>query len=252
MMDIIKYYKPKFRLLENVRMKKQSLDVLTQYMKCEPMFINSNLLSAQNRQRFYWFNWKAKQPEDKQIFLNDITLDNIDYNSARLVNRRINGSGSRADYNKNIPLKTYLETNKNNKKTNCLSTIDKDNILTTLPQGKYLYDELQHLVISGKFLKRLLESTDLKKGFSKINPEKAVCMTARQYANWKGTFLKNSDNVIRKLHAIECERLQTLPDNYTSGVSDSQRYKMLGNGWTCDVIKHIFQQNKKLMKDSHA
>ena len=45
---------------------------------------------------------------------------------------------------------------------------------------------------------------------------------------------------IRKLTPIECERLQTVPDNYTSCVSDSQRYKMLGNGWTVDVIAHIF------------
>lgn len=45
---------------------------------------------------------------------------------------------------------------------------------------------------------------------------------------------------IRKLTPIECERLQTLPDNYTEGVSEAQRYKMLGNGWTVEVIKHIF------------
>ena len=46
---------------------------------------------------------------------------------------------------------------------------------------------------------------------------------------------------IRKLHPIECERLQTVPDGYTDGVSNTQRYKMLGNGWTVDVIAHIFQ-----------
>jgi site-specific DNA-cytosine methylase len=46
---------------------------------------------------------------------------------------------------------------------------------------------------------------------------------------------------IRKLTPIECERLQTVPDNYTEGVSNTQRYKMLGNGWTVDVIAHIFK-----------
>ncbi|WP_081299527.1 DNA (cytosine-5-)-methyltransferase [Gilliamella sp. wkB195] len=49
------------------------------------------------------------------------------------------------------------------------------------------------------------------------------------------------DGYIRKLTPIECERLQTLPDNYTAGVSNSQRYKMLGNGWTVDVISHILK-----------
>ena len=52
------------------------------------------------------------------------------------------------------------------------------------------------------------------------------------------------DGYIRKLTPIECERLQTLPDNYTAGVSNSQRYKMLGNGWTVDVIAHILRSMK--------
>lgn len=50
-----------------------------------------------------------------------------------------------------------------------------------------------------------------------------------------------TDSYIRKLHPIECERLQTLPDNYTEGVSDTQRYKVLGNGWTVDVIVHLLR-----------
>jgi site-specific DNA-cytosine methylase len=50
-----------------------------------------------------------------------------------------------------------------------------------------------------------------------------------------------TDGYIRKLTPIECERLQTVPDNFTAGVSDTQRYRMLGNGWTVDVIAHIFE-----------
>ena len=49
------------------------------------------------------------------------------------------------------------------------------------------------------------------------------------------------EGYIRKLTPIECERLQTLPDNYTAGISDAQRYKALGNGWTVDVIAHILK-----------
>ena len=67
-------------------------------------------------------------------------------------------------------------------------------------------------------------------------------MTARQYANWKGTLIEVSKGHYRKLTPIECERLQTAPDNYTDCVSDAQRYKMLGNGWTVDVIAHILKQ----------
>lgn len=76
--------------------------------------------------------------------------------------------------------------------------------------------------------------------FSTLNPPKAQTMLARQYANYYGTYLGDGES-IRRLTPIECERLQTLPDNYTAGVSDSQRYKMLGNGWTVDVIAHLLK-----------
>lgn len=69
--------------------------------------------------------------------------------------------------------------------------------------------------------------------------QKAITLTARQYACWNGNFYQLGDNKFRKLTPIECERLQTLPDNYTEGVSNTQRYKCLGNGWTVDVIAHI-------------
>lgn len=76
--------------------------------------------------------------------------------------------------------------------------------------------------------------------FSTLNPPKAQTMLARQYANYYGTYLGDGES-IRRLTPIECERLQTMPDNYTAGVSDSQRYKMLGNGWTVDVIAHLLK-----------
>lgn len=61
-------------LLENVRMKKEHQAVITEHMRVEPQLIDSNLVSAQNRKRLYWFNWQAPQPEDKGILLADILL----------------------------------------------------------------------------------------------------------------------------------------------------------------------------------
>ena len=75
MIDIINYYQPRWRFLENVRMKKEHLAIITQYMGCEPHLINSALVSAQNRQRYYWYNWEAPDPEDKGILLQDIIED---------------------------------------------------------------------------------------------------------------------------------------------------------------------------------
>jgi site-specific DNA-cytosine methylase len=62
---------------------------------------------------------------------------------------------------------------------------------------------------------------------------------ARAREDVYGTGLVKTQSNIRRLTPIECERLQTVPDNYTNHVSDTQRYKMLGNGWTIDVIAHI-------------
>lgn len=71
-----------------------------------------------------------------------------------------------------------------------------------------------------------------------INPEKSLTLMARMYANWSGNFV-DQGNGIRKLTPVECERLQSLPDNYTEGISNTQRYKCLGNGFNVEVVRHI-------------
>lgn len=236
--DIINHYKPKYFLLENVKMKGEWRDIITEYLGVEPILINSNLVSAQNRPRYYWTNIpNVQQPEDKGIFLEDIIEDDV--------------------------------------------------------------DEKYHLTEKWSEWWNKNKDFQIKKKYSDVNPDKAVCMVARQYANWNGTFvtvpfamterrteeakrirrehlkqgrdfsprrgkklvprddgkmncltatyslkehtLLDKQTVYRKLTPIECERLQTLPDDYTAGVSNSQRYKMLGNGWTVDVIAHIFR-----------
>lgn len=89
-----------------------------------------------------------------------------------------------------------------------------------------------------------------------VDRDKAYCIDANYYkgANWQQYISKarrqlviefiNNNYLVRKLTPIECERLQTLPDNYTEGISNSQRYKCLGNGWTVDVIAHILKNLK--------
>ena len=86
-----------------------------------------------------------------------------------------------------------------------------------------------------------------------VDRDKAYCIDANYYkgANWQQYISKarrqlviefiNNNYLVRKLTPIECERLQTLPDNYTEGISNTQRYKCLGNGWTVDVIAHILK-----------
>jgi len=226
---LLKETKPKYFLLENVRMKQEYQDIISEHLGVKPIKINSSLVSAQNRVRLYWTNIpNIEQPEDRGIILKDILEDGIVdrdksfcldanyfkggnlksyfekhrrqlvFSPAYIVGRRLNKDGIREDYNKDIPLTQCLQVKKDNTKTGCLTTVGKDNVISVLPHGRY-----------------------------------------------KDAYNQLEDGVhYRKLTPIECERLQTVPDNYTDCVSNSQRYKMLGNGWTVEVIKGILNNIK--------
>jgi DNA-cytosine methyltransferase len=103
-------------------------------------------------------------------------------------------------------------------KTNCLTSVQKDN-----------------LVISGT-----LRTHNDGKGFREVTSGKGATIPARAREDGSGQNVVSVSGNIRRLTPTECERLQTVPDNYTNHVSDTQRYKMLGNGWTIDVIAYIF------------
>jgi DNA (cytosine-5)-methyltransferase 3A len=170
---------PKYFLLENVKMKKEHEQVITEHMGVEPIRINSNLVSAQNRERLYWTNIPGiEQPEDKGILVKDI----IDYTGEH----------------KTLPPKTIqaqLYYAKNYKATGKAPTLTR---------------ELAH-------------------GWGKN-------ITPKCYVEIKA--ITGED---RLFSPLECERLQTVPDNYSSIVSNTQRFNLLGNGWTVDVITHIFK-----------
>lgn len=198
-------------LLENVRMKKDYEKVITSIVGVEPVMINSALVSAQNRKRLYWCNWNLEQPKDKGILLKDIL-----HNSEALTD----------------------------KSQTILSTLHKESVKSMLKRKKMGLLASDHLC-SETWLNWWRKNGDfqIKKKYSCIcnHAQKAITLTTRQYASWNGNFYQLGDNKFRKLTPIECERLQTLQDNYTDGVSNTQRYKMLGNGWTVDVIAHILK-----------
>lgn len=193
---------PKYWLLENVVMKKEFEKVITSYLGIEPVKINSALVSAQNRERLYWANFAIEQPRDLGIKLIDILEDKgmigpsairgRKLNKASIIGRKLSIDGKRDDYNKDIPTIQYLEVRGVNRdKSNCLTTVSKDNVLTTLPVGRH------------------------PDAFKNKLPFRYY--TLKEYC-----------------------RLQTVPDDYFSDiVSESQAKKMLGNGWTVDVIAHI-------------
>ena len=196
--------KPRYFLLENVKMKKESEDVITEMLGVEPIEINSNLVSAQNRRRLYWTNIPQDGlPEDRGIKLKDILEDGVvDRDKSHCLD---------ANYFKGGNLKSYFEKHRRQ--------------LVFSEDGLCQVGEAN--VNGHDILKRV------------YHPEgKAPTLNTMNGGNREPKVLVG-DTKWRKLTPLECERLQTVPEGYTEGVSNTQRYKMLGNGWTVDVICHL-------------
>ncbi len=230
--------KPKYFLLENVKMKKEYQDVITEHLGVEPIEINSALVSAQNRTRYYWTNIpKIEQPNDKGILLKDITEDGL----------QSLGLAQRGRYNEEGKVVQKYELN-GTEKSNAITTVSKDTLLF-IPVDKH--SSSSGLVCLGGVMKPthklwLDNGKLLQRNFSQGNrvyssEGKSATLNANSGGIGGKTGLYEIDGVIRKLTRLECERLQTVPDGYTSVVSDTQAIKMLGNGWTVDVIAHIFK-----------
>lgn len=131
--------KPKYFLLENVNMKKEWRDVITDYLHVEPILIDSNLVSAQNRPRLYWTNIPGvTAPPDKGVTLLDILENTEGANPGAIRGRHLDERGVRHDQDKSIKLTQCLEVRRRKTgKSNCLTTVDKDNVLSALPPGRY-------------------------------------------------------------------------------------------------------------------
>lgn len=124
-------------------MKKEYQNIISKELGVEPVKINSSLVSAQNRVRLYWANFKITQPKDKRITLKDIIEFDEDkhLNSATIVRRRVNDEGIRKDFNKNIPISRLLEIREiNTDKCNCLTTV-QNYVLTPLPIGRHRFNK---------------------------------------------------------------------------------------------------------------
>lgn len=187
-------------MLENVRMKKEWTDVISQQLGVCPRLINSALVSAQNRNRLYWANWEFDLPEDNGITLMDV------------VDSEFTSSSTLCDEIDKAYLKDYLLDNRIDI---CFGMSFSDNS-TTLDRMVRQYRKLS---------------------------KKANSLTATSHKGMAANGVTNIFNGIefRKITVTECERLQTVPDGYTSCVSNTQAYKMIGNGWTVDAIAHIFR-----------
>lgn len=307
-------------LLENVSMKKEHMKVINDYCGVFPVNINSNLVSAQNRNRWYWTNIKTKnvglfgelhsdipQPADRGILLKDILEKEVDekyylsdrmvsfltnhsdkkqaegcgfkfkpkdgdkkastvtqrsykmgvddnYVCVSMVGRKTDENGTRKDNDPNLKAVQLLEPNLNGK-TNCLTSVQKDNLVMQINPslesgGKQPYQQNRVYDSEGISPALCANKADLliKQNYAVIGDGYEQDNRAYFEDGKSGTLDLKSESRqkvllnnyrIRRLTPTECARLQTIPDWYTWIVSDTQQYKMLGNGWTNEVIKHI-------------
>jgi len=215
----IKSFNPNVRfMLENVRMKKGYLEVINRYLGVEPIFINSSLVSAQNRVRIYWSNWPVNQPKDQGVALRDIMLENTD---------------------------EYVKVSK---KGRYKKFQNKDSCFTAGGNSGGNHSDMELLGVAKNRCYHIGEALGInghdliKRIYADYGKSPTVtCITGgNQYSK-----IAVDDYMWRRLTVRECARLQTVPEQVidvilSCGVSNSQLYKMIGNGWTVDIIAHIF------------
>jgi len=265
--------KPKYILLENVRMAKKSQDIISEYMGFEPQALNSKWLSGQNRYRLYWWGKLQADGTYKQMPIDDmidkgITMQDI-LEDGYATDEMTSGGKSHcltARYNGAV----WWNSIERNQRTMVLKdnpTMSKDGLIRVGTADLKGHDSIKRVyaqegkaptlttmqgghrepkVAIGRIVNRRLDENGTRKDDQLDLPftrqlevrddDKSNCLTTVQKDN-----VVVSKDMWRKLTPLECERLQTLPDNYTSAVSNSQRYKMIGNGWTVDVIAHILK-----------
>lgn len=276
-LEIIKhvlYFNPKAKfLMENVKMKKDFEEYITHHTTqalgyVEKTLINSALVSAQNRNRYYWTNFEVTQPDDKGVLLKDILESNIaDFINPASIPRYLDDNGKpkgyrkeseksfcltasmhkgygndgctvvggaiRGRYNDDGSTSQRLELN-GTEKTNSLTTVQKDNVVVYRPCERIKNGDIGHIA----------NATDIK-GMDCIKRVygqngKSPTLTTMGGGH-REPKVSTGEITYRKLTPLECERLQTIPDNWTDCISNTQRYRSIGNGWTIDVIAHILK-----------
>ena len=205
----------KYFLYENNYSIHQNIkNFISEKLGVQPIIINSALVSAQQRKRCYWTNVpNVEQPQDKKILLKDILETNISFGIC--ITKENKSQTIKAQYSKTSLANTQYSGS--NGATMIAEPIRIGQIGKG-GQGQRIYSVVGKSVT----LSANGGGQGAKTGLYKID-------------------LPDGDYIIRKLTPVEAERLQTLPDNYTAGISNTQRYKCIGNGWTVDVIAHILK-----------
>lgn len=230
---ILKEVKPKWFILENVAsMPKEARDIITETLGVQPIMIDASLVSAQRRKRLFWTNIPVVVlPEDRNIFVKDILQPENEVNEKYYISEET--------------LKTIIDKMMQNKPlAQAFRIYSTDGKSVTLQSGGG--------GTGGKTGLYLIVPEATKKQYALACDGDAIDLsfpTSQTRRGRVGNKVKNlmtSQTIsvftrgrVRRLTPIECERLQSIDDNYTNGASDAQRYKMCGNAFNADVVAHI-------------
>lgn len=258
--DVKKALNPKNYLLENVKMRKDWAKIITRYMGIEPVMIDSALVSAQQRLRNYWSDIKIfKQPEDRKIYLKDVLeIENDEQTHDKILMTTADFQVKvRKHYIDRKQLALYLRfhkgiTNKTTKEIADEMDLPKTHVAHwfrlddsfAIPESE-IWEQLKNVlgIKDNHYDKAITEfeiknnNFDMAKRIYHING-KHPTLTTLTGGGQRKTITDGQEMFY--LSPVHCERLQCVPDDFTAGVSPSQRFKMLGNGWTIDVVSHIF------------
>ncbi len=241
----IKESKPKYFIYENNKSMSNAIrDSISDAFGFEPVLINSALVSAQNRQRLYWVGKRKSdggyskieiaQPCDKGILLRDILESGVtDKEKAYCLKHQ---AGNARDYLKKHHTQVAFEP-----------------VILNVPHGFNKGGIKEHktptLTANGAWQYNNYICEPIRLGDVGSSSQAHIYEVQNGYIthNGKEYPIKLADGfyIIRKLTVKECMRLQTVPEWYQFPVSDTQAYKLLGNGWTVDVIAHILHYIKQ-------
>jgi DNA-cytosine methyltransferase len=257
---------PEYFLLENVKMKKEYQDVISEQMGVKPILIDSALVSAQTRKRLYWTNIGndgIEQPEDKGVNWGDVRERNVEWSpiyysdkAMEWIGRHGTRKGKKLKIHNDYEKMQMIEAShcKKYSSQRFFGIIDEPIEKPSAIKGRYIEQPSQ---IIGRRLNNEGHREDYNKNISITQclevrgGDKVNCLTTVKKDTVISILPKGRyPNVFEELEEgkhyryitpIECERLQGINDNFTSMVSNSQRYKLLGNGWQVDTIEHILK-----------
>ena len=259
--DAVKVVRPCHFLYENVAsMHKNIKAYISEELGCEPILINSALVSAQQRKRLYWTNIpNITQPQDMGILLKDILDTGMAAREKSYcidANYYKGGSSKRLDNQSGKRQMVYMPIALADKSNTVLSSIHRENALSMVKRGKIgllCASEVDFAINTPERIGHFGNGGQGERIYSVSGKSVSMKSNGGGGGALGGLYrinLPDGDYVIRKLSPIEAERCQTLSDNYTAmgiddkgkliKISNTQRYKAVGNGWTIRVISHIF------------